>query len=1098
MTVLKATLGSDIRRCLVEDLSYSGLCSCLERLFPDLGAYTARYQDDEGDACVLCESSFGDFLAQAKQAADLSVRAGRLTLRLELLPAHTENRERPPQPESEAADAWSMFVPPFLHPLLQGLHLGKGKGKGKGKRGQDWRGCGEDAETGQPSARPKISEVLTPQALASIAVCWLPRALQFAAEREPEELGKALTSIESLKEVLEQIRPLLAPHGLQHVEASLDACLAEMTPASAGRFLLDLLAGVDLLHFEAQHAFVSALTETQHERLASSLDGLDFPLEHLGVTCDGCHSPVVGPRFKCKSCADYDLCGVCYAKKDEVHSGPCAGHEFTCSLLDSRRAFKHLVGLPLFQLLKGMGKSCQDKGWGWQGKGCHGKGWRGWQRNWQDWRNWHGSECSDRHGQSTSKDDGTACANPGCSYLTTWHPTHCCHSCSAGQGHGPHCARRSKRARGEDCETGQPSARPKISEVLTPQALASIAVCWLPRALQFAAEREPEELGKALTSIESLKEVLEQIRPLLAPHGLQHVEASVDACLAEMTPASAGRFFLDLLAGVDLLHFEAQHAFVSALAETQHERLASSLHGLDFPLEHLGVTCDGCHSPVVGPRFKCKSCADYDLCGACYAKKGEVHSGPCAGHEFTCSLLDSPRAFKHLVGLPLFQLLKGMGKGCQDKGWGWQGKGCHGKGWRGWQRNWQDWRNWHGSECSDRHGQSTSKDDGTACANPGCSYLTTWHPTHCCHSCSAGQGHGPHCERRSKRARGEDCETGQPSARPKILEVLTPQALASIAVCWLPRALQFAAEREPEELGKALTSIESLKEVLEQIQPLLAPHGLQHVEASLDACLAEMTPASAGRFLLDLLAGVDLLHFEAQHAFVSALAETQHERLASSLDGLDFPLEHLGVTCDGCHSPVVGPRFKCKSCADYDLCGVCYAKKGEVHSGPCAGHEFTCSLLDSRRAVKHLVGLSLFQLLKGMGKGCHGKGWRGWQRNWHGSECPDRQGKSTSKDEGAACANPGCSYLATWHPTHCCHSCSAGQEHGPHCERRSKRVPRPCATSGCEFQATWHKTHCCHACAAGKAHGAACERRSMDVQKSSGREDVKMEAAERS
>ncbi|CAJ1441159.1 unnamed protein product [Effrenium voratum] len=793
MTVLKATLGSDIRRCLVEDLSYSGLCSCLERLFPDLGAYTARYQDDEGDACVLCESSFGDFLAQAKQAADLSVRAGRLTLRLELLPAHTENRERPPQPESEAADAWSMFVPPFLHPLLQGLHLGKGKGKGKGKRGQDWRGCGED-----------------------------------------------------------------------------------------------------------------------------------------------------------------------------------------------------------------------------------------------------------------------------------------------------------------DCETGQPSARPKISEVLTPQALASIAVCWLPRALQFAAEREPEELGKALTSIESLKEVLEQIRPLLAPHGLQHVEASVDACLAEMTPASAGRFFLDLLAGVDLLHFEAQHAFVSALAETQHERLASSLHGLDFPLEHLGVTCDGCHSPVVGPRFKCKSCADYDLCGACYAKKGEVHSGPCAGHEFTCSLLDSPRAFKHLVGLPLFQLLKGMGKGCQDKGWGWQGKGCHGKGWRGWQRNWQDWRNWHGSECSDRHGQSTSKDDGTACANPGCSYLTTWHPTHCCHSCSAGQGHGPHCERRSKRARGEDCETGQPSARPKILEVLTPQALASIAVCWLPRALQFAAEREPEELGKALTSIESLKEVLEQIQPLLAPHGLQHVEASLDACLAEMTPASAGRFLLDLLAGVDLLHFEAQHAFVSALAETQHERLASSLDGLDFPLEHLGVTCDGCHSPVVGPRFKCKSCADYDLCGVCYAKKGEVHSGPCAGHEFTCSLLDSRRAVKHLVGLSLFQLLKGMGKGCHGKGWRGWQRNWHGSECPDRQGKSTSKDEGAACANPGCSYLATWHPTHCCHSCSAGQEHGPHCERRSKRVPRPCATSGCEFQATWHKTHCCHACAAGKAHGAACERRSMDVQKSSGREDVKMEAAERS
>ncbi|CAJ1420286.1 unnamed protein product [Effrenium voratum] len=441
MTVLKATLGSEIRRCLLDDLSYPGVCSCLERLFPDLGAYAARYLDDEGDACVLCESSFADFLAQAKQAADLSVSAGRLTLRLELLPAGTENREMPPQPESEAAESWSMFVPPFLHPLLQGLHH-KQQGKGKGKRGQDRCGCGEDGETGEPFARPKISEVLTPQALASMAVCWLPGALQFVAEREPEELGRALTSIEPLKEILEQIRPLLAPHGLQHVEASLDACLSEMAPASAGRFLLDLLAGVDLLHFEARHSFVSALAETQQERLASCLDGLDISLEHRGVMCDGCHSPVVGPRFKCKSCADYDLCGICYAKKGEVHSGPCADHEFKCSLLDSRRAFKHLVGLPLFRLLKGMGNGCQDKGWrGWQGKGCQGKGWRGWQRNWQD----HESECPDWRGQSANTAEGTTCASQGCSYLATWHPTHCCHSCSAGQGHGPHCERRSKR-----------------------------------------------------------------------------------------------------------------------------------------------------------------------------------------------------------------------------------------------------------------------------------------------------------------------------------------------------------------------------------------------------------------------------------------------------------------------------------------------------------------------------------------------------------------------------------------------------------------------------------------------------------------------------
>ncbi|KAM3926048.1 sequestosome-1 isoform 2-T2 [Leptodactylus fuscus] len=76
----------------------------------------------------------------------------------------------------------------------------------------------------------------------------------------------------------------------------------------------ELNMGLDMINDGVFRLYIKERRECKREHRAHCGQETPQNVVHPNVTCDGCEGPVVGNRYKCLTCPDYDLCSTCEGK----------------------------------------------------------------------------------------------------------------------------------------------------------------------------------------------------------------------------------------------------------------------------------------------------------------------------------------------------------------------------------------------------------------------------------------------------------------------------------------------------------------------------------------------------------------------------------------------------------------------------------------------------------------------------------------------------------------------------------------------------------------------------------------------------------------
>ncbi|KAM9313435.1 sequestosome-1 [Gastrophryne carolinensis] len=124
----------------------------------------------------------------------------------------------------------------------------------------------------------------------------------------------------------------------------------------------------------------------------------------------------------------------------------------------------------------------------------------------------------------------------------------------------------------------------------------------------------------------------------------------------------------ELNMGLDILNEGVFRIYIKERKDCKREHRPHCGQETPQNVVHPNVTCDGCDGPVVGNRYKCLICPDYDLCSTCEGKG--IHK------EHNMIMFPTPLPFprsrwfrKMHHGVPPFNWMHG---------WGFPGRGYHG------------------------------------------------------------------------------------------------------------------------------------------------------------------------------------------------------------------------------------------------------------------------------------------------------------------------------------------------------------------------------------------------------------------------------------